>query len=74
MTRMSLKAIHILFIVASTMLCFGFSAWAFWTHSNSEATGSQVNLVMGICSMAVGLGLLIYGRYFLKKLKDVSYL
>ena len=71
---MSLKAIHILFIVASTVLCFGFAAWAFWTHSNREAAVGNANLVMGICSAAVGVGLLIYGRYFLKKLKDVSYL
>jgi len=71
---MSLKAIHILFIVASTMLCFGFAAWAFWTPSNGEQSISQVNLVMGICSSVLGVGLLVYGRYFLKKLKDVSYL
>lgn len=71
---MSLKAIHILFIVASTMLCFGFAAWAFLTPSNGEQSISRTNLIMGVCSTLLGIGLLVYGRYFLKKLKDVSYL
>ncbi|MBL9171276.1 MAG: hypothetical protein JNN07_26320 [Verrucomicrobiales bacterium] len=71
---MSLKAIHILFIIVSTMLCFGFAAWAFWTPSGADQSVSRVNLVMGSCSLVLGLGLLVYGRYFLKKLKDVSYL
>lgn len=70
---MSLKAIHVLFITASVLLCALFSGWAFWMYSNEES-GRQANLVMGVISSILGLGLLVYGRYFLKKLKDVSYL
>ena len=70
---MSLKAIHLLFIVVSTLLCFGFSAWAFWAYSN-EDMGRQANMVMGSVSVVIGVGLIVYGRYFLKKLRDVSYL
>ncbi|HAM72049.1 MAG TPA: hypothetical protein DCM86_10440 [Verrucomicrobiales bacterium] len=70
---MSLKAIHILFIIASTALCFGFAAWAFWTGSHEEPA-NRLNLGMGIASAVLGVALVVYGRYFLKKLKDVSYL
>ena len=69
---MSLKAIHILFIVASTLLAFGFGAWelrAYYTLG-----GARVDLVMGVVSLCCGVALLVYGRYFLKKLKNISYL
>ena len=68
---MSLKAVHLLFIVASTALCFGFAAWAGWTYTHEEPA-SRLNLGMGIASGLLGMGLLVYGRYFLRKLKDVS--
>ena len=70
---MSLKAIHLLFIAASVLLSALFSFWAFSMYAKEEA-GRQANLTMGILSAILGLGLLAYGRYFLKKLKDVSYL
>ena len=70
---MSLKAVHILFIIASTLLSFGFAGWALWSYS-SEEPRNTVNLIMGSVSALVGVSLVVYGRYFLKKLKDVSYL
>ncbi len=70
---MSLKAIHILFILASTLLCFGFAAWAYQAYLNEEAS-RDLNLGMAITSGVLGVALLVYGRYFLKKLRDVSYL
>ena len=70
---MSLKAVHLLFITASTLLSFGFAAWALWSYSNEEPRNA-VNLIMGTVSAVLGVGLVVYGRYFLKKLKDVSYL
>ncbi len=70
---MSLKAVHILFIIASTLLCFGFSAWAFQAYSNEEM-GKTGHLAMAATSGLLGVGLLVYGRYFLKKLRHVSYL
>jgi hypothetical protein len=70
---MSLKAVHILFILASTLLCFGFAAWAIASYLHEEPRNT-VNLGMGIFSAVLGVALVIYGRYFLKKLKDVSYL
>ncbi len=70
---MSLKAVHLLFITASTLLSFGFAAWALWSYLNEEPRNT-VNLIMGTVSAVLGVGLVVYGRYFLKKLKDVSYL
>ena len=32
------------------------------------------DLVMGCFSVVTGVGLIVYGRYFLKKLKSVGYL
>jgi len=68
---MSLKAIHIIFVAASTLLCFGFAAWAFRAFSLS---GGWANLLLGITSLVGGVALLVYGRYFLRKLKHISYL
>jgi hypothetical protein len=68
---MSLKAFHIIFIVASTMLAFGFCAWSLNSYFAHRETA---DLVFGILSCVAGLALLWYGKYFLKKLKNISYL
>lgn len=68
---MSLKAFHILFVTASTLLCFGFGAWALHSYSSSK---SQLDLIMGVASLVLGIGMIWYGKYFLKKLKNISYL
>ncbi len=69
---MSLKAFHILFIIASTTLAFGFGAWAVKHYLDGQ--GSGLELALGLASFALGIILIVYGRYFLRKLKDVSYL
>ncbi len=69
---MSLKAFHIVFIVASSLLAFGFGAWAL--HECSGGTGTPTLLALGITSLVAGVALVVYGRYFLKKLKHISYL
>ena len=68
---MSLKAFHIVFIVASILLAFGFAAWAF-VHSGDE-DGSGL-LAYGIGSTIVGIALIGYAVYVLRKLKNVTYL
>lgn len=68
---MSLKAIHILFITASMLLCLGFGGWAL---DNYLAYDGTTNLVYVICSAALFLALAVYGWFFLKKLKKVNYL
>jgi len=69
---MSLKAFHIVFIVASLLLCLGFAAWAFDNYF--EGDGVRVNLIYGVASLIAAGGLLVYGKYFLRKLKHISYL
>lgn len=68
---MSLKAIHLVFITASVMLALGFGAWSVREYSARHAS---VDLVYAIGSFVVAVALIIYGRYFLKKLKNTSYL
>jgi hypothetical protein len=61
---MSLKAFHLIFVTLLTTLSFGFAAWAF-------AAG---HLLFGAAGIAAGILVIIYGIYFLKKLKKISYL
>jgi hypothetical protein len=56
---MSLKAFHLVFITAATLLAFGFGGWL---AKNFFAGGGA------------GIGLIVYECYFLKKTKDVGYL
>jgi len=69
---MSLKTFHILFIVAATALAFGFGAWEVKHYVDGQASGLE--LALGILSLVLGVALIVYGRYFLRKLRDVSYL
>jgi hypothetical protein len=69
---MSLKALHLVFITAATLLSFGFAAWCFRAYATGET--AKLGLILGVASLVAGLGLVIYGRYFLKKLKHVSFL
>jgi len=68
---MSLKAIHIVFVVASLILTAFFGVWAFRQYAQE---GARVDLLYGVLSIVAFAGLLVYGRYFLKKLKHISYL
>ena len=69
---MSLKAFHVIFITASSALAFGCGVWAFKSYFGPE--GRVLDLLFGIGSILAGVGLIVYERYFLKKLKNVSYL
>jgi hypothetical protein len=68
---MSLKAFHVVFIVASILLALGFGAWSLAQFFNG---GKAMDLVFGLGSLGVGVGLVFYFKYVLKKLKDISYL
>jgi hypothetical protein len=69
---MSLKAFHLIFISASSALAFGCGFWGL--KDFFSAGGSTWDLIFGLGSLAAGIGLVLYERYFLKKLKNVSYL
>ena len=69
---MSLKAIHIVFIIASCLMTAFVGWWSFrefFTVSHAPA-----HLAFGLASIVAFVGLLFYGRYFLKKLKHINYL
>ena len=68
---MSLKAVHIAFISLSVLLSAGFAVWAL--EGFREGGGGGM-LAAGVASLVFGIGLIIYGARFLRKLKHVSYL
>ena len=68
---MSLKAFHLVFIIASILLAFGFGVWL---AVRFFSEGGAWNLIFAAASFAAGVGLIFYERYFLKKTKDVGYL
>jgi hypothetical protein len=70
--NVSLKAFHVVFITAACALAFGCAVWGFKSFFSAE--GRMLDLLFGIGSLIAGIGLIFYERYFLKKLKDVSYL
>ena len=69
---MSLKAFHLVFIIASILLALGFGAWSLVNYFSQQ--GGTWYLAAGIGSLLAAVGLVFYERYFLKKTKNVSYL
>jgi len=67
---MSLKAFHIVFIIASILLAFGFAAWSLVNWRDGQAG----LLWFGVGSALAGCALVGYFAYVLKKLKHQSYL
>ncbi len=68
---MSLKAFHIIFVTVSVLLSFGMAAWGLHRFLTQ---GKTSDLLFGIVGIVAAVALLVYGRYFLKKLKNISYL
>lgn len=69
---MSLKAFHVIFITAASALAFGCGVWELKDYFSP--TGTTVDLLCGLGGLVGGVALIVYERYFLKKLKDVGYL
>ncbi len=68
---MSLKSFHVFFIVSAFLLSMFLGGWSL----NEYMTGSKRigDLVLGLLSIVAAVGLVVYGRYFLKKLKNIDY-
>lgn len=64
---MSLKGFHVVFVTASVLLAFGFALWCFEAQPE-PGTG---RLVAGAVSVLVGLGLVGYEAWFLKKMRSL---
>jgi len=61
---MSLKAFHLIFVTLLTSLSLGCAAWAFVNGRPG----------WGVAAIVTAILVVIYGVYFLKKLKKISYL
>ena len=68
---MSLKAFHIIFVTLSMLLTGGFTFWAILQY---RSNGDVSLLVGGVISGLLFVGMGVYGRWFLRKLKNESYL
>ena len=68
---MSLKAFHVVFITASILLAFGFGAWSYFDYKDQ---GKTMDLIYAIGSTLAGIALVIYFKFDLRKLKNISYL
>lgn len=68
---MSLKALHIVFVTAATLLAAVFGAWAVLQFRSGAGAGY---LATAIVAFTAAIALVLYGRWFLRKLKNVSYL
>jgi hypothetical protein len=69
---MSLKALHLVFVNAFSILAFCFAAWLFKRYFTPE--GQALDLAGGLGSIIAGIAIIVYGVRFLKKLKNISYL
>ncbi|MGB0715557.1 MAG: hypothetical protein ACPGXK_06755 [Phycisphaerae bacterium] len=68
---MSLKAFHIFFVIVCVLFAGGFGAWCIFRFLN---VGDVSALIIGILTLAGGVGAIVYGKWFLKKLEGFSYL
>jgi len=69
---MSLKAFHVIFITAASALAVGCGVWALKSYFSPD--GRWLDLLVAIGAFAAGVALIVYERYFLKKLKNISFL
>jgi hypothetical protein len=65
----NLKAFHVLFIVASTLLAGGLGVWCLREHA---AAGNGAGALVGaLLSFAAAAGLVAYAAWFLRKVKGL---
>jgi len=62
---MGLKGVHVMFIVAATSVMVLFGLWSLQQY---RATGGGDMLATGVVSLVLGVGLLGYGTWFLRKM------
>ena len=66
---MSLKAFHVFFITVSTILALCFGGWSIMEYRRVDGAG---NLVLAVLSFVFAAALIVYGKWFLEKLKGVE--
>lgn len=68
---MSLKAFHLFFMANCILAALGFGIWGVLDFAHG---GNAVHLILGIVSLLAIPLLVVYTVWFLKKLKNVSFL
>lgn len=68
---MGIKAFHLVFVVMSFLLCLFVGGWGI---QGWRAGGGIGPLLFGCGALLTGMGLVVYGRYVLRKLRGMSYL
>ena len=68
---MSLKTVHIFFVVCTTLLTV---VMAVWNYMNWVNFGGISSLVYMVVSALCGLAAILYGKKFLVKFKDLSFM
>ena len=68
---MSLKSFHIVFVSLSVLTALFLGTWVFVTD---EIGGAVARTILGSASYAAGVGLTYYGRYFLRRFKNFSFM
>ena len=66
---MSLKAFHIFFISLSILLSLGLGGWGVSAYASQGNVGA---LALGVIFGLTGFALLIYGRSFLRKMREIE--
>ncbi len=65
---MSLKTVHIIFIVSATAVSFLLGLWAL-IRGVSDASGAMVGI--GLIALVCGVGLVLYGITFWRKIREI---
>ncbi len=69
---MSLKSFHVVFIGSAFLLAVFLGVW--WIKEYFVRTHQVIDLALGAAAIAGAVGLVVYGRYFARKLKNIDYL
>lgn len=65
---MSIKYVHIVFVIAVTLLALGFAWWCFFSPESPQTTAYYAG---GAAGVIVAFGAIAYGVWVWKKLKRI---
>ena len=68
---MSLKSVHIFFVLCTTLLSVFMAIWNYFNWVNFGEISSLLYIVI---SIVCGIVAIVYGKKFLEKFKDLSFM
>ena len=66
---MSIKVVHIVFILFAVLISIGFGIWGLHSHITEW---NRLHMGLGTSSLVLGVALVAYGLGFLRKMKDLK--